>query len=39
MKFNTWDEARSMLKVLESLDIAKEKGPLYIQGVDKYYYE
>jgi hypothetical protein len=39
MKFNTWDEARSMIKVLESLGIAKEKGPLYIQGVDKYYYE
>ena len=39
MKFNTWDEARSMIKVLESLNIAEEKGPLYIQGVDKYYYE
>lgn len=39
MKFNTWDEARSMIKVLESLSITEEKGPLYIQGVDKYYYE
>ena len=39
MKFNTWDEARSMIKVLESLNIVEEKGPLYIQGVDNYYYE
>lgn len=39
MKFNTWDEARSMIKVLESLNIVEEKGPLYIQGVDNYYHE
>lgn len=38
MKFNTWDEARSMIKVFESLDITKEKGPLYIQGMQTYDY-
>src|SRR5574344_267942 len=32
MKFNTWDEARSMIKVLESLDIC-EGLPLYVQGM------
>lgn len=31
-KFNTWDEARSMLKVFQSLDIYKDEGPLYIKG-------
>ena len=32
MKFNSWDEARSMIKVLESLDIC-EGLPLYVQGM------
>ena len=32
-KFDTWDEARSMIKVLESLGIYEDKGPLYIKGV------
>lgn len=35
-KFNTWDEARSMIKVLESLDIYEGVGPLYIKGILKY---
>ena len=35
MKFNTWDEARSMIKVLESLDIYEGVGPMYIKGVNK----
>ena len=32
MKFNSWDEARSMIKVLESLGIC-EGLPLYVQGM------
>lgn len=32
MKFNSWDEARSMIKVLESLGIYKGL-PLYVQGM------
>lgn len=32
MKFNSWDEARSMIKVLESLDICRGL-PLYVQGM------
>ena len=32
-KFNTWDEARSMIKVLESLSVYEHAGPLYIKGV------
>lgn len=35
-KFNTWDEARSMIKVLESLDIYEGVGPRYIKGIIKY---
>jgi len=35
-KFSTWDEARSMIKVLNSLDIYKDKGPLYIKGILEY---
>lgn len=31
-KFETWDEARCMLKVLDSLDIY-DCGPLYIKGL------
>ena len=31
--FNTWDEARSLIKVLESLDIYENEGPLYIKGI------
>lgn len=31
-KFDTWDEARSFIKVLESLDIYEHSGPLYIKG-------
>ena len=31
-KFNTWDEARGMVKVLESLDIYEGVGPVYIKG-------
>ena len=34
-KFNTWDDARSMIKVLESLDIYEGVGPMYIKGVNK----
>lgn len=37
MKFNTWDEARSMIKVFKSLDIC-EGLPLYVQGMQKYDY-
>ena len=32
-KFNTWDEARSMIKVLESLSVYEHAGPLYVKGV------
>lgn len=32
MKFNSWDEARSMIKVLESLGICKGL-PLYVQSM------
>ena len=32
MKFNSWDEARSMIKVFQSLDIC-EGLPLYVQGM------
>ena len=35
MKFNSWDEARSMIKVFESLDICEGVGPMYIKGVNK----
>lgn len=34
MKFNTWDEARSMIKVFKSLDIC-EGLPLYVQGINE----
>ena len=37
MKFNSWDEARSMIKVLESLGIY-EGLPLYVQGMQLYDY-
>ena len=37
MKFNSWDEARSMIKVLESLGIC-EGLPLYVQGMQLYNY-
>lgn len=37
MKFNSWDEARSMIKVFKSLDIY-EGLPLYVQGVQLYNY-
>lgn len=34
MKFNTWDEARSMIKVFESMKIC-EGLPLYVKGVNE----
>jgi len=37
MKFNSWDEARSMIKVFESLNIC-EGLPLFIQGMQLYDY-
>jgi hypothetical protein len=36
MKFNTWDEARSMIKVLESLDVC-DRLPLYVKGINHKY--
>ena len=36
-KFNTWDEARSMIKVLESLDVYEGVGPMYIKGINHKY--
>lgn len=35
MQFKSWDDARSMIKVLESLGITEENGPLYIQGINR----
>lgn len=37
MKFNSWDEARGMIKVFESLDIC-EGLLLYVQGIQNYGY-
>ena len=34
MKFNTWDEARSMIKVLESMKVC-EGLPLYVKGMNE----
>ena len=34
MKFNNWDEARSMIKVLESMKIC-EGVPLYVKGMNE----